>query len=156
MWRVQWNGSRGATATCEAAKDSVKVKDILPYSGESVNHLRPLILHEGYGNFNWLISSYEVVSIQPGVNVTWLTRVAKVLRRARHDGGHALTTERWRVNITWTGAPTLLNVQAVVVLKDSWERSEVEEECKITTVHLITLVWSGLLVTPGRGRPTWE
>lgn len=51
------------------------------------------------------------------MSTIWLTRVAIVLRRAGHDGWHALTTVRRGVNVTWSGAPPLLHVQAVIVLR---------------------------------------
>lgn len=53
-----------------------------------------------------------------------LTRVTIVLRRARHNGRHALTTVCGRVNVTWTGAAPLLHIQAVEVLRRQRRGSE--------------------------------
>lgn len=115
----------------------------------------------------WITSCNILLSLnsQLGVNTIWLTRVGIVLRRARHDGWHALTTIRWRVNITWTGATSLLYIQAVVVLT-SKKRDDLgvkkgqgatgiqmaKWQAKITRVHLFKLVLSALT-----GRMlTWE
>lgn len=62
------------------------------------------------------IAQYEILR-QWAASAIGLTGVAIVLRRARHDGRHALTTVRRRVNVTWSGAPPLLHIQAVIVLR---------------------------------------
>lgn len=59
-----------------------------------------------------------------GVTASWLTKVTVVLRRARHDGRHALAAVRGRVDVTWTGAAPLLHVQAVEVLRRQTRGSE--------------------------------
>lgn len=72
------------------------------------------------------------------MNTIRLTRVAIVLRRARHDGRHPVTTVCWRVNVTWTGAPPLLHIQAVVVLTKQTAEMKEDQGVKTKTNRLVT------------------
>lgn len=67
-----------------------------------------------------------------------LTRVTIVLRRARHDGRHALTTVHGRVNVTWTGAAPLPHIQAVVILRRQMRGSERGAEGNVETNILVS------------------